>query len=103
MPSGRVTLYSKDWLKMAGWGGVGVTTGTAVPSLTVSMCVQQLRGEQDYCEECPTEVFINLNESLRRSCKRWGKGEDEVGSWILLTSIHLPESTSTGCLSGRGT
>lgn len=56
-----------------------------------------MRREQDYNEESPTEVFMNLNKSLSWSYKRQGEGEDEVGAGILLTSIHLPESQWDSC------
>lgn len=56
-----------------------------------------MRREQDYNEERPTEVLMNLNKSLSWSYKRQGEGEDEVGAGILLTSIRLPESQWDSC------
>lgn len=87
-----MNLYSKDSLKVVGSGGGGHARKGCSSPHSLHVQVQQLRREQDYCEECPIKVFMNLNKSLSHSYKRQGEGEDEVGAGILLTSIHLPES-----------
>lgn len=92
-----LNLYSKDSLKVVGSGCGGRDMNSCSSPHSLHVWVQQVRREQDYNEESPTEVFMNLNKSLSWSYKRQGEGEDEVGAGILLTSIHLPESQWDSC------